>query len=486
MVWSNSGSVGEGASSEWEEGSRASAGAAGMAGVADEEAAPLLRVQQSPSGLFMRSAEEAVMANPIGAQVMFLWGHTAPNGIRVATSTAFRTKRSVWLFDCGEDTQRHLLRNPAISWVRIDRMFISSMAPDALLGLPGMLCTLSAARAKGHENADMPLHIYGPPGLVDFINNMLTVSRTYLEMPVIIHEFATEAVPEEQQVPVAVSRRARLYAMRLPPDQLNQDGYYDGEIRTMLARHRRKKVGGGIDERAGTLPLPLPEAGDPSRTDVKLSSMVWTIRVDHEFFVKAAPLRHRQPAFGYFIREADRAGRLDPEAAVALGVRPGEDFSRLKEGIAVLGKHGDLVQPEQVVGPPRRGRRWAVVGSCHDSSDFARSVEDTCDLLVHSVEPPQQALSDAEAARAGRLAVAQSAGACAAQLAAQELVLWQPSASYLLSASGKDEDYPGQLVRAAREHFHSPCVSFAGTFTAHQIERQDPAVEAAQSAAAGA
>ena len=52
---------------------------------------------------------------------------------------------------------------------QIDRIFISSMTPDALLGLPGMLCTLSAARAKGHENADMPLHIYGPPGLVDFI-----------------------------------------------------------------------------------------------------------------------------------------------------------------------------------------------------------------------------------------------------------------------------------------------------------------------------
>ena len=69
-----------------------------------------------------------------------------------------------------------------------------------------------------------------------------------------------------------------------------------------------------------------------------------------------------------------RAGRLDPEAAVALGVMPGEDFSRLNEGIAVLGRHGDLVQPEQVVGPPRRGRRWAVVGSCQDSSDFARSV----------------------------------------------------------------------------------------------------------------
>lgn len=41
--------------------------------------------------------------------------------------------------------------------------------------------------------------------------------------------------------------------------------YHDGEIRTMLARHSRKKSGGGIDERASTMPLPLPEPGAPSR-----------------------------------------------------------------------------------------------------------------------------------------------------------------------------------------------------------------------------
>lgn len=53
--------------------------------------------------------------------------------------------------------------------MQIDRVFVSSMSTECVLGLPGMLCTLSAARAKGHENADTPLHVYGPPGLVDFI-----------------------------------------------------------------------------------------------------------------------------------------------------------------------------------------------------------------------------------------------------------------------------------------------------------------------------
>ncbi len=40
---------------------------------------------------------------------------------------------------------------------------------DMFLGLPGMLCTISASREKGHENADTPVHVYGPQGLADFI-----------------------------------------------------------------------------------------------------------------------------------------------------------------------------------------------------------------------------------------------------------------------------------------------------------------------------
>jgi len=45
---------------------------------------------------------------------------------------------------------------------------------------------------------------------------MLSVSRTYLEMPVIIHEFSAQAVPEDQlyevtQVRVWQARKARCY-----------------------------------------------------------------------------------------------------------------------------------------------------------------------------------------------------------------------------------------------------------------------------------
>lgn len=56
--------------------------AGGAAPEADAELSPLHGLQHSMSGVFLRSAEESVMSNSTGAQVMFLWGHTAPNGVR--------------------------------------------------------------------------------------------------------------------------------------------------------------------------------------------------------------------------------------------------------------------------------------------------------------------------------------------------------------------------------------------------------------------
>jgi ribonuclease Z len=61
------------------------------------------------------------------------------------------------LVDCGEGTQRQLMRSVGLS--RIDRVLITHLHGDHYLGLPGLLKTLSL---MGREE---PLHILGPPGL---------------------------------------------------------------------------------------------------------------------------------------------------------------------------------------------------------------------------------------------------------------------------------------------------------------------------------
>lgn len=92
--------------------------------------------------------------------------------------------------------------------------------------------------------------------------------------------------------------------------------------------------------------------------------------------VTVLPLRHRVPSFGYRFEEPQRPGRVDVEAAERLGLAP-RDLGRLQRGEAV-----DGVAPEQVIGPPRRGRIVAVLGDTMYSSNSIELARDA-DLLVH-------------------------------------------------------------------------------------------------------
>ena len=61
------------------------------------------------------------------------------------------------LFDCGEGTQRQLLRS--VGLVDLEEVFVTHFHADHFLGLPGMLKSFAL---RGRE---APLSVYGPPGL---------------------------------------------------------------------------------------------------------------------------------------------------------------------------------------------------------------------------------------------------------------------------------------------------------------------------------
>ena len=431
---------------------------------------PLYIHQRTITGKLVQEDSDSVLSNKTGLQATFMHTQTAPCGLRAATSIALRTLQSTWLFECGEDTQRSLLGHPIVDWKRIDRIFLSSMTPEAVLGVPGMLCTISASREKGHEAADIPVHVYGPPGLVSFVSSLLAVSRTYLEMPVILHEFTPRAVPAEQlDQPQEVLRRARLYAIALPPDQLNPEGYYDGQLSVMLSRHTRKKANAGYDARSGTLPQSLPPPGNPALAGtVPVTDMTWTVQLDGEYIIKAAPLKSKVPSLGYLVAEADRSGRLFPDIAIALGVTNRDLFTDLKEGRSVVADEtGAVVRPAQCVGPPRPGRKLAIVPPCADSSTFAHAIRDTADVLIHAMMGPEgmQKVPPEQTAA--------MAGACGAALHAKEVVLWQPLTSFLDMPESRDDEFPLKALDAARAAFGSEFVSLGGTFRVHQWERSD-------------
>jgi ribonuclease Z len=89
------------------------------------------------------------------------------------------------------------------------------------------------------------------------------------------------------------------------------------------------------------------------------------------------PVSHRGAAFGYALFEAQRPGAFDPEAAVRLGLVPGPEFGRLQRGETVKG-----VAPEQVLGPPRPGRKVVISGDTVPCETLALAAH-RADLLIH-------------------------------------------------------------------------------------------------------
>ena len=79
------------------------------------------------------------------------------------------------------------------------------------------------------------------------------------------------------------------------------------------------------------------------------------------FHVRCFPLRHTKPCYGFTLEEDIRPGEFHPQKATALKVPCGPLWSQLQNGKTVKSSDGIDVQPSQVLGPPRQGRKFSFV-----------------------------------------------------------------------------------------------------------------------------
>jgi ribonuclease Z len=94
--------------------------------------------------------------------------------------------------------------------------------------------------------------------------------------------------------------------------------------------------------------------------------------------IAPVPVAHRvSNAFGYVLFEDPRPGEFDPETARSLGIVEGPEFGRLQHGETIRGVH-----PEQVLGPPRAGRKVVISGDT-SPCETLRIASHEADLLLH-------------------------------------------------------------------------------------------------------
>src|SRR6266545_7987365 len=100
--------------------------------------------------------------------VFFGTSGSMPTAHRAPSALLVRRGGDRLLFDCGEGTQRQLLRS-SIGLLDLPEVFLTHYHADHYLGLPGMLKTFAL---RGRE---VPMTVYGPPGLRDLFSTLRRV-----------------------------------------------------------------------------------------------------------------------------------------------------------------------------------------------------------------------------------------------------------------------------------------------------------------------
>jgi len=102
-------------------------------------------------------------------RIVFLGtGGSIPAPNRNVSATALQIASEILLFDCGEGTQRQFMMSSA-SFMKVQKVFVTHFHADHFLGIPGMI------QSMNFSGRDKPLEIFGPPGMIDIMRNLLRV-----------------------------------------------------------------------------------------------------------------------------------------------------------------------------------------------------------------------------------------------------------------------------------------------------------------------
>jgi ribonuclease Z len=145
-------------------------------------------------------------------------GAACPTLDRNVTSIALTREGETMLFDCGEGTQRQMMRY-GVSFTFRD-IFFTHFHSDHLLGVTGLLRTLGLLNIFGEEVRREPLTLYGPKGAQRILTHAMELGIERVKFPVEIVELK-------------------------PGDRVKRDDY---DITTFPTEHRADTIGYALTE----------------------------------------------------------------------------------------------------------------------------------------------------------------------------------------------------------------------------------------------
>jgi len=323
-------------------------------------------------------------------------GGGAPTRHRLGSCTALRLGGQTFLFDITEGTLRQM-EYSAILPSSVTKIFISHLHGDHLFGLVPVILGIMVShklrmsgppskKQRKHllEHGEKPtLEIFGPPGLYNYINMVLTLSMAkvnYLNIDVI--ELVGGRMERGPMSSRPTNRGARnIFLSHYPETETpcikrnylepNKDGVWVIDAPEPITKEviETSNVGmGHVQDGFKRLP-----------NDVNLG-------LGRRLHIRSAELDHLAgvQTFGYTVEEQKPPSTIDVNKAKAMGVQPGKKYGLLKCGLTVPNddETGEVL-PEQVCIKSFAPRKIAILS---DHRMVPKPMAQLCknaDLLVH-------------------------------------------------------------------------------------------------------
>ena len=245
-----------------------------------------------------------------------------PSVDRNVSGLAIQREGETLLFDCGEGTQRQMMRYGVSFAFR--EIFFTHYHADHFLGVTGLLRTL------GLQDRTAPVTLYGPRGAARILGAAvnLGIERNRFDVDIV----------------------------EVTAGQTLSRGEYDLAV---------------------------------FETD------------------------HRADTIGYALVEHTRLGRFNPERARSLGIPEGPLWGRIHKGETIELPDGPRVEPAQLVGDPRPGRKVVYTGDTRPCATVVTAAAGA-DLLVHEAtfgeDERERAMETGHSTAAQAAEVARQAG----------------------------------------------------------------------------
>ena len=163
---------------------------------------------------------------------------------------------------------------------------------------------------------------------------------------------------------------------------------------------------------------------------------------DEEVRIVWGPLKHTAPCLGYRLEEHPRPGKFNPAKAKELGVPPGPLWGKLQRGETIKLENGATISADQVLGPPRPGRKICYAVDTRPNKTLYRLCKDVDLAFLDGMFLPEHR---EEADSKGHMTV-DDAARVAARAGARRAVLVHISPRYT------EEDMP-TFAEAAHQRF---------------------------------